>query len=115
MKEQKQDYIIFISLKIKIICLLFFFTTSCKEDKSQEKAFVMREVARKVAEYRLQREAECRNAALERANILADSIIFAEAKGDSAGIMPRPARPVRPVIKSPLDSTEVQPLLPKNQ
>ncbi len=114
MKKQRQYYFIFKLMKIKIICFLFFFMTACKEDKSKEKAFVEREVARKVAEYRQQREAECRAQALERANILADSIIFAEAKGDSFNMMPRPLRPTRPIIKSPLDSTEVQPLLPKN-
>lgn len=114
MKKQNKNYFFYNLLKIQIIYIIIFSITSCKEDKSEEKAFVAREVARKIADYRLQREAECRMAALERANILADSIIFAEAKGDTAGIMQRPVRPMRPVIKSPLDSIEVQPLLPKN-
>lgn len=114
MQQKIRYYFIFNFLKIKIICLLFFFIISCKDNKRAESDFVVREVARKVAEYRLQREAECRAIALERANILADSIIFAEAKGDTTGIMPRPMRPTRPTLKSPLDSVEVQPLLPKN-
>lgn len=114
MKKQNKNYFFYNFLKIQIIYIIIFSITSCTEDKSEEKAFVAREVARRVADYRLQREAECRAAALERANILADSIIFAEAKSDTLGIMPRPARPIRPVIKSPLDSIAVEPLLPKN-
>ena len=105
-------------IKIKkslFLCFILFSLLSCKEDKKDETAFVQREVIKRVEDYRMQREAECRAIALERANILADSIIFAQAKNDTLSAMQRPIRPIRPTLKSPLDTTEVQPLLPKQE
>jgi ABC-type uncharacterized transport system auxiliary subunit len=99
--------------KAFLIAALLVFLAACKgEDK--KKQFIEQEIKAAVDAYRLRRIKECQVAAFEKANMMADSIIRVKyTSGDSLALIGKPVKPDKIKVKSPLDTTPVQPLLPK--
>jgi hypothetical protein len=86
---------------------------ACKDDK-QKQQLIDQEVKSAVESFRQKKLLECRAAVLDSANRLADSIILVRnTVVDTALVNGKPKKPTKPVIKSPLDSTPVEPLFKK--
>lgn len=87
-----------------------------KTKEAEIQALIDARVTEKVERFRRIRFAKCRESILERASELADSIILATAINtvivDSISRPTPPDRPVRPAIKTPIDTSPVTPLLP---
>lgn len=90
-----------------------------QKEKSKEaeiQVLIDAKVAEKVEAFRIKRLAKCRERVLKRAGELADSIIMAKAKSttiiDDASRPTPPERPTRPPIKTPIDTTPVEPFFP---
>jgi hypothetical protein len=103
-KKDILNGIIFLILTIVIACK--------KEDKKH--AFIQQEINAAVEAYKVRRYKECRDAAYEKANVLADSIIRVKYTTDTTALFGKPVKPEKIKIKSPLDTTPVQPIIPKN-
>ncbi len=102
---------------IKFCASLFsiILLTNCNSEAEQRKAYVEKEIKRRVEDYKNQRDSDCRVTALDLANRQVDSILLTEAKrADSLTRTPLPARPTRPNVKSALDTMPVKPILPKD-
>jgi len=105
------------------LILLFLLSTAViiasfgfQKDKSKEaeiQTLIDEKVAEKVERFRKKRLAVCRERILKRASELADSIIMAKAISttiiDNTVRPTPPERPPRPPIKSPVDTTPVEP------
>lgn len=99
---------------------IFFFTAAlsclliaCKED-NQKQQLIDKEVQSAIESFRQKKRNECRAAVLDSANKLADSIVLVRnTVVDTALINGKPKKPTKPVIKSPLDTTPVEPLFKK--
>jgi hypothetical protein len=93
------------------VCLLFF--TACNNEAVQREAFIQQEVKSMVEKYKVKKRLECIAAALDSANRITDSIILVKMSAVDTNLLKRPARPIKPIIKSLLDTTPVQPILQK--
>lgn len=94
-----------------LFCLLVF--VACKDDTKRQQ-LIDQEVKNAIESFRQKKLNECRTALLDSANKLADSIILVRnTVVDTALINGKPKKPTKPVIKSPLDTTPVEPLFKK--
>ena len=101
--------------KLFIILPVLFLLNACKEETNKQ-ILIDQEVSNAVMSFRLKRLRECRMVALDSANKIVDSIIIARnTMIDSSVFSGKPIKPLKPVIKSPLDTTPVVPILPKRQ
>ena len=90
------------------------FLTACSDNTKRRKEMIDEEVKSAVESYRSKRLRECMAAITDSANRIADSIVVAQMTAvDSATLLARPKRPIKPILKSPLDTTPVKPILPK--
>jgi hypothetical protein len=94
-----------------IIFLLFF--TACNNQEGMKEAFIQEEVKTNIEKYKVKKRMECISAALDSANRITDSIILMKMSAIDTNLLRRPAKPIKPIIKSPLDTTPVQPILQK--
>jgi predicted DNA-binding protein (UPF0278 family) len=87
---------------------------ACKKDEGKQQ-LIDQEVRNAVESFRLKQRTQCQVEALDSANKLVDSIIVARnTQVDTSVFAGKPIKPVKPVIKSALDTTPVVPILPKN-
>jgi ABC-type transporter MlaC component len=101
------------SISISILFLILMAFIACKKE-DKKKAFIQQEINAAIDAYKMRRYKECSNAAYEKANMYADSIIRVKYTAtDSLAFLGKPVKPERIKIKSPLDTTPVQPILPK--
>lgn len=101
--------------KLKYIFLLGIVAAGCSSEEKTEaerQAYIQKEAEAKIAQFRRDVMQQCYNKALEKASLLADSILIIEARLelDTAGRPPKPAKPEKPVLKTLLDSTDIKPL-----
>jgi hypothetical protein len=96
-------------------CLLFFaLLTACKKNEDKQQ-LIDQEVKNAVESFRFKQRTQCQTVALDSANKLVDSMIVARnTVVDTSIFAGKPVKPVKPVIKSALDTTPVAPILPKN-
>lgn len=100
--------------KATLFLIFISFFMSCKKDEGKQQ-LIDQEVRSSVESFRLKQRTKCQIAALDSANKLVDSIIVAQnTRVDTSLFSGKPIKPTRPVIKSPLDTTPVVPILPKN-
>jgi thiamine biosynthesis lipoprotein ApbE len=100
--------------KIIIFMLLVLCSTSCGDDQKKKQEMIDTEVANALNSYRQRRKIECLTSVTDSANRIVDSLIRIKMTAYDTSLLSRkPQKPVKPVIKSPLDTTDVVPLLPK--
>lgn len=87
--------------------------TACNNEAELKEAFIQQEVKNNIEKYKVKKRMECITAALDSANRIADSIILMKMTAIDTNLLRRPTRPIKPIIKSPLDTTPVQPILQK--
>ncbi len=89
--------------------------TACENESKRKQKLIDEEVKATVESYRNKRYMECMTAIADSANKLVDSLIVVKmTAGDTSIMMGKPVKPIKPVFKSPLDTTPVQPIIPKN-
>ena len=102
---------------MKKTTLLFVLLTSlfaCKKEENKQQLIDL-EVRNAVESFRLKQRTQCQTAALDSANKIVDSIIVAKnTLVDTSLFAGKPIKPVKPLIKSALDTTPVVPILQKN-
>ena len=97
-----------------IITILITFTACGDEEKRKQEA-INHEVKTAVESYRSKRMKECMVVLLDSANKITDSLIVVKMTAfDTSSLLAKPMKPVKPIIKSPLDTTPVKPIIPKN-
>jgi hypothetical protein len=98
-----------------LLFLMLVAALSCKKNLEEKRQFVEAEIQKRVDEYRNKRTLDCYNLAYEKANKLADSLVVVHMTAtDTVGFeAQKPIKPIKPDFKSPLDTVEVKPLLPK--
>jgi predicted DNA-binding protein (UPF0278 family) len=95
-----------IVLSLSILSVL----VACKDDK-QKQQLIDQEVKNAIESFRQKKTLECRAMVLDSANKLADSIVLVRnTVVDTALVNGKPKKPTKPVIKSSLDTTPVEPL-----
>lgn len=97
-----------------IILLLAIGGASCKQEKTDRSPLLEAALSERLEAFRQTQERFCKEKSLEKAVKVVDSILVARARleKDSLDKPPRPTRPERPALQSPLDSSPVRPLLP---
>ena len=100
--------------KFIVLSPAFFFLPSCGTDAKKKQDIIDEEVKANVESYRQKRLKEYSVTILEKANKIADSLILIKNTViDTGQLTQKPLKPVKPNIKSALDTTPVVPLLPK--
>jgi hypothetical protein len=99
----------------KFIATLLFsiFFTACNNKAEMKETFIQQEVKTNIEKYKVKKRMECIAAALDSANRISDSIILMKMSAIDTNLLKRPKKPIKPIIKSPLDTTPVQPILQK--
>lgn len=103
-------------MKSWLWCILIMFLSfpSCiEENEGPDPAVVARGIEIRIEDYRKRRARECREKALERADVMADSLIALMAF-EMKDSIPRPLRirkPDKPVFAIPPDSLKPKPIL----
>ena len=96
---------------------LFVILTSlfgCKKEGNKQQ-LIDQEIHNAVESFRLKQRTQCQTAALDSANKIVDSMIVAKnTLVDTSLFSRKPIKPVKPLIKSALDTMPVVPILPKN-
>ena len=104
---------IFLVILISVVIVSYFGCQKNKPEEAEIQALIDSRVAEKVAHFRKKRILNCRERVLKRASELADSIIISRAKSttiiDNTTRPIPPERPVRPLIRQPVDTTPVRP------
>lgn len=102
---------------MKKIILLFVLLSplfACKKEENKQQ-LIDQEIRNAVESFRLKQRTQCQTAALDSANKIVDSMIVAKnTLVDTSLFSGKPVKPVKPLIKSALDTTPVVPILPKN-
>ncbi len=88
---------------------------ACSNEAEVKEAFIQQEVKNNIEKYKVKKRMECITAALDSANRIADSIILVKMTAIDTNLLRRPTRPIKPIIKSPLDTTPVKPILQKEK
>ncbi|MFN0214237.1 MAG: hypothetical protein ACKVT2_08275 [Saprospiraceae bacterium] len=94
--------------------LLLLVFASCEGDKE---AVIQAKVAERVEAFRAKKVAECRDALLQSAERIVDSLLLSEAQNalnDSLARL-RPGRPFQPAVIPPIDSLQVKPIFNRKQ
>jgi hypothetical protein len=108
---------------MKNIGFLFLLSTlgfislpSCGIDQKKKQEMIDSEVKQALESYRLRRRNECLTGITDSANRIVDSLIRIKMTAyDTSALSRKPIKPIKPIIKSPLDTTDVVPIVPKNQ
>lgn len=96
---------------VTLLLLLLFI--ACDNEAQLKENLIQEEVKLNIEKYKAKRRAECLVAALDSANKIADSLIVVKMTAIDTNLLKRPAKPAKPIIKSILDTTPVQPILSK--
>jgi ABC-type uncharacterized transport system auxiliary subunit len=105
-------------MKFKFIIFLLFIAVlfSCETDQKKKQEMIDTEVKQALESYRQRRRNECLTAIADSANRIADSLIRIKMTAYDTSLLSRkPIKPIKPTIKSPLDTTDVTPLIPKEK
>jgi hypothetical protein len=100
---------IYVSL-LSILIIMFGF----QRDKGPDPEVVQKGVEIKIDQFRKRKYKECKKRALERALVVADSLMAAQAlfiKNDTINRPPRAIKPEKPKFAPVPDSISVQPIL----
>jgi F0F1-type ATP synthase delta subunit len=107
MNNIKKQFILF---SLFIVCF-----TSCSTDQKKKQEMIDSEIKNALDSYRQRRRMECLTGITDSANRIVDSLIRIKMTAyDTAMLSRKPLKPIKPIIKSPLDTTDVVPLVPKN-
>ncbi len=100
---------------IFFIIAIFITFTACSDEEKRKQVAIDQEVKMAVESYRNKRMKECMTVLLDSANKITDSLIVVKMTAfDTSSLFAKPMKPVKPIIKSPLDTTPVKPIIPKN-
>ena len=100
--------------KTILLFVLFISLFACKKEENKQQ-LIDQEVRNAVESFRFKQRTQCQTAALDSANKIVDSMIVAKnTLVDTSLFSGKPVKPVKPLIKSALDTTPVVPILPKN-
>ena len=100
--------------KMTLLFLLLSPMFACKKEEDKQQ-LIDQEIRNAVESFRFRERTQCQTAALDSANKIVDSMIVAKnTLVDTSLFSGKPVKPVKPLIKSPLDTTPVVPILPKN-
>jgi hypothetical protein len=106
MNKIKKQFILF--------ALFAFCFTSCGDDKKKKQEMIDTEIKNALDSYRQRRRMECLTGITDSANRIVDSLIRIKMTSYDTSLLSRkPIKPIKPNIKSPLDTTDVVPLVPK--
>ena len=94
---------------------MIFIFIACSNEAEIKEAFIQQEVKNNIEKYKVKKRMECITAALDSANRIADSLILVKMTAIDTNLLRRPTRPIKPIIKSPLDTTPVKPILQKEK
>jgi hypothetical protein len=93
--------------------ILLFSLLACNDNVKLREAFIQEQIQLGLEKRTSDRRKECIMAAMDSASRIADSLVTAKMTAVDTSILRRPAKPIKPIIKSPLDTMPVQPILPK--
>ena len=98
---------------ISFLIVLLILFGACDNPQKEKESLIQQEITLTVKNYQTRRRAECMANVYDKANKMADSIIMARANltVDSAVLIKKPDKPIKPAFKNPLDSTPVVPLI----
>ena len=94
---------------------MIFIFIACSNEAEIKEAFIQQEVKNNIEKYKVKKRMECITAALDSANRIADSLILVKMTAIDTNLLRRPTRPIKPIIKSPLDTTPVKPIIQKEK
>ncbi len=87
---------------------------ACTDTAKRKQEVIDQEVNSVIESYQQKRYKECMSAIIDSANRITDSLILLKMTAvDTSLLTGRPKRPVKPIIKSALDTTPVKPILQK--
>ena len=97
----------FIGITLLVSCLF-----ACHDKAALKQALIEKTVKEKVVDYHKKKIATCTKEALEEALEIVDSVMIrlALSKVDTSGRGNRPAKPLRPELNLPVDTTPIKPL-----
>lgn len=87
-----------------LLCL-----AACNQDK---RAFIAEKVAERTVAYRIKKMSECRNAMVQEASVMVDSLLLLEARTQLNDSLSRskPNKPFKPAPVPPIDTQSIQPI-----
>lgn len=104
------------NLSIKFISIIFFslvlFLTACHDKAALKQALIEKTVQEKIDSHIKKKKASCLKEYMKDALVLADSLMIklALSEVDTNSRVNRPAKPARPKIDLPTDTTPIKPL-----
>lgn len=100
---------------IALVFVAVLMLAACDNSTKMKQQLIDAQVKETIESYKKRRYEECMTAIIDSANIIADSLIVLKMTAmDSSLLMGKPVKPPKPVFKSPLDTTPVKPIIPKN-
>jgi hypothetical protein len=100
--------------KIKNLGLTFLLLLgllACNDNAKLREAFIQEQIQLGLDKRIADRRKDCLTAAMDSASRIADSLVTAKMTALDTSILRRPPKPIKPIIKSPLDTTPVKPIL----
>lgn len=92
--------------------LMVFCFAACQDKAGLKQALIEKMVQDKIDNHVTKKKATCFKEAMDEALVIADSVMIqlALSKVDTSGKVNRPAKPTRPELDLPVDTTPIQPL-----
>lgn len=92
--------------------LLAFSFTACHDEAALKQALIEKMVQDKIDNHVTKKKAACYKEAMGEALVIVDSVMIqlALSKVDTSGKVNRPAKPPRPKVDLPVDTTPIRPL-----
>ena len=106
-RDRPNGGVIVLSLLSLLICF-----AACQDDTALKQALIEKMVQEKIDNHIKRKRIACFKEAMEKALVIADSamIKMALSKVDTTGKINRPAKPPRPEVDLPVDTTPIRPL-----
>lgn len=94
------------------IFFMVFSFVSCHDKAALKQALIEKMVQEKIDNHVTKKKAACYKEAMKEALVMADSVMIqlALSRVDTSGKVNRPAKPPRPKIDLPVDTTPIRPL-----
>lgn len=91
---------------------MVFCFAACQDKAALKQALIEKMVQDKIDNHVTRKKAACFKKAMDEALVIADSVMIqlALSQVDTSGKVNRPAKPARPEIDLPVDTTPIQPL-----
>jgi hypothetical protein len=99
--------------KVGLPFILLLTVLACNDNAKLREDFIQEQIQMGLNKRIADRRKECFAAAMDSASRIADSLVMVKMTTADTAILRRPAKPIKPIIKSPLDTTPVQPILSK--